>query len=200
MLPNKKSSLLKTIGRVLAGLVVLVIILIVIGILLAPDYASRKTPAGFPINATYYLPLNEKSNVWISVWLPPSLKNDERIPALMTTSRYSGQLESGWLAKVLQTYFGRPDPNFRGARRLLDKGFAFVWVQSPGSCQSSGPRLGEYPPNEVDAMGLAIDWIARQPWSNQRVGAFGASYSGTTADMACATQRPELKAVYSQGS
>jgi len=45
-------------------------------------------------------------------------------------------------------------------------------------------------------MGLAIDWIARQPWSNQRVGAFGASYSGTTADMACAALRPELRAVY----
>jgi putative CocE/NonD family hydrolase len=196
MSPKKKSPLLKMTGRVLAGLVALVIILIVIGILLAPDYESRKTPAGFPINASHYLPLNEKTNVWISVWLPPTMKNNERIPALMTTSRYARQLESGWLAKVLQTYFGRPDPNFKGARRFLDRGYAYVWVQSPGSCQSSGPRLGEYPPNEVEAMGLAIDWIARQPWSNKRVGAFGASYSGTTSDMACATLRPELKAVY----
>ena len=114
----------------------------------------------------------------------------------MTTSRYSGQLGSGWLAKVLQTYFGNPDQNYQGARRFLDRGYAFVWVQSPGSCQSSGPRLGEYPPNEVEAMGLAIDWIARQSWSNGRVGAFGASYSGTTADLACATLRPALKAVY----
>ena len=196
MSPNKKSPLLKRIGRVLAGLVALVIILIVLGILLAPDYERRKTAAGFPINATHYLPLNEKSNVWISVWLPPGLKKDERIPTLMTTSRYSGQVEPGWLAKVLQTYFGTPDPNFRGASRYLDKGYAFVWVQSPGSCQSSGPRLGEYPPNEVAAMRLAIDWIAQQPWSNHRVGAFGKSYSGTTADLACATLRPELKASY----
>ena len=196
MKAKKKTSLLKKAGLVLAGLITLVVILIVIGIVLAPDYTRKKTPAGFPVNNTHYLRLDEKTNVWISVWLPPSLTKDEKIPVLMTTSRYSGQLESGWLAKVLQTYFRKPDPNFQGARRFLDNGYAFVWVQSPGSCQSSGPRLGEYPSNEVEAMGLAIDWIVRQPWSNQRVGAFGASYSGTTADLACAALRPALKAVY----
>jgi putative CocE/NonD family hydrolase len=196
MLARKRTSFLKKAGLVLAGSIALAIVLIVIGVALAPDYVGKMTPAGFPVNSTHYLPLDEKINVWISVWLPPGLMKDARIPVLMTTSRYSGQLESGWLAKVFQTYFGRPDPNFRGARRFLDKGYAYVWVQSPGSCQSSGPRLGEYPRNEVEAMGLAIDWIVRQPWSNRKVGAFGASYSGTTADLACATLRPELKAVY----
>ena len=196
MKPKNRTSLLKKVGLVLAGLITLVVVLIVIGIVLAPDYARKKTPAGFPVNSSHYLPLDEKTNVWISVWLPPGLAKEAKIPALMTTSRYSGQLESGWLAKVLQTYFGNPDPNYEGARRFLDRGYAFVWVQSPGSCQSSGPRLGEYPPNEVEAMGLAIDWIAGRSWSNGRVGAFGASYSGTTADLACATLRPALKAVY----
>jgi len=196
MSPKKKTSLLKKIGLALAGLIALAIILIVIGIVLAPDYTRKKTPAGFPINSTHYLPLDEKTNVWISVWLPPNLKKDEKIPALMTTSRYSGQLEPGWLARVFETYALSPNPNYQSARRFLDRGYAFIWVQSPGSCQSSGPRLGEYPPNEVEAMGLAIDWIVRQPWSNQRAGAFGASYSGTTADMACAALRPGLRAVY----
>jgi len=196
MVTDRKLSMLKIIGRVFAGLSALVVILIVIGLVLAPDYTRKKTAAGFPINSTLYLPLDEKTNVWVSAWLPSGLKADERIPALITTSRYGSQLEPGWLAKVLEAYSLTPNTNLRRARRFLDKGYAFVWVQSPGSCQSSGPRLGEYPPNEVDAMGPAIDWIVRQPWSNQRVGAFGSSYSGTTADMACATLRPELKAVY----
>ena len=193
---EKKTSALKKIGRVLVVLIALVIILVVIGLILAPDYTRKKTPAGFAVNSTLYLPLDEKTNVWISAWLPPSLKADEKIPALMTTSRYAGQLDPGWLARVLEAYSLSPNPNFQRARRFLDKGYAFVWVQSPGSGQSSGPRLGEYPPNDVDATGLAIDWIVRQPWSNQRVGAFGSSYAGTTADLACATLRPELKAVY----
>ena len=196
MSQKKRLSLMKVIGRVIVGLSALAIVLVAIGLVLSPDYTRKKTPAGFPISSSVYLPLDETTNVWVSAWLPPTLKADEKIPALMTTSRYAGQMESGWLGRVLEGYSVSPNPGFARARRFLDKGYAFVWVQSPGSGQSSGPRRGEYPPNEVEAMGLAIDWIARQPWSNRRVGAFGASYSGTTADMACATMRPELKAVY----
>ncbi len=196
MSPKKKRAILKAIGRTFAGLVALVIILIVIGIVFAPDYARKKTPAGFAVNSTHYLPLNEKTNVWISAWLPPGLRADERIPTLITTSRYGQQLEPGWLGKVFETYSLSPNANYRSVRRFIDKGYAFVWIQSPGSCQSSGPRLGEYPPNEVDAIGLALDWIVQQPWSNQRVGAFGGSYAGTTSDLACATLRPALRAVY----
>jgi uncharacterized protein len=196
MTPEKRTSLLRVIGRAFGGLIAVVVILIVVGIVFWPDYTRKKTPAGFPVNGTYYLPLNERTNVWISAWLPPGLKTDEKIPTLITTSRYGSQLEPGWLGKVLETYSLSPNANYRGARRFVDKGYAFVWIQSPGSCQSSGPRLGEYPPNEVDAIGLALDWIVRQPWSNQRVGAFGGSYAGTTSDLACATMSPALKAVY----
>jgi len=196
MSPEKKKSVLKAIGRILGGLVALVIILVIIGIVFAPDYTGKKTPAGFPVNSTHYLPLNEKTHVWISAWLPPGLKAAEKIPTLITTSRYGQQLEPGWLGKVFETYSLSRNTNYRSARRFIDRGYAFVWIQSPGSCQSSGPRLGEYPPNEVDAIGLALDWIVEQPWSNQRVGAFGGSYAGTTSDLACATMRPALKSVY----
>jgi predicted acyl esterase len=72
-----------------------------------------------------------------------------------------------------------------------------VRVQSPGSCQSSGPRLTEYPPNEIDAMRAAISWIAGQPWSNGRVGSQGGSYSGTTAEVCCAALHPAHRAVHS---
>jgi hypothetical protein len=43
------TSVLKKIGLVLAGLIGLVLILIVIRIVLAPDYARKKTQAGFPV-------------------------------------------------------------------------------------------------------------------------------------------------------
>jgi hypothetical protein len=51
MKAKKKISLLKKIGLAVAGLITLVVILIVIGIVLAPDYTKKKTPAGFPINS-----------------------------------------------------------------------------------------------------------------------------------------------------
>jgi len=193
---RNKWSWPKKIGLILAGLLLSILVLVLAGVLLAPDYTRIKTPANFVVNQIRYLRLDERSQVFISAWLPLDLKPGQKIPALIRTERYADQFESGWLGKVMQVYFGALDNNFENANKILTAGFAFVFVQSPGSCQSSGPRPTEYPPSEIDAIGLAIDWIAKQPWSNQRVGAYGGSYSGTTADMSCASLRAQLKAVY----
>ena len=40
-----------------------------------------------------------------------------------------------------------------------------------------------------------VDWIIAQPWSNGRVGSYGTSYTGTTAELLCATKHPAVKAV-----
>jgi len=192
-----KRAFLKWTGRVLGALLVLLVLLIAIGILFAPDYTRKKTPAGYAVNDVIYLPLDSRTNVWVSVWLPEVLQPGETIPAVMETSRYGFNLDPGWLYKVMQTYRLQPDPNYGSAERFVTNSYAYVRVQSPGSCQSSGPRLTEYPPNEIDAMYAAIDWIARQPWSNGRVGSQGGSYSGTTADVCCATLHPSHTAVHS---
>lgn len=194
---NLKRAFLKWTGRILGGLLALVALLVAVGIVFAPDYAKKKTPAGHTVNEMVYVPLDSRTNVWVSVWLPEDLESGETIPAVMETSRYGFVLEPGWLFKVMQTYRLQPDPNYGSAEKFVTNGYAYVRVQSPGSCQSSGPRLTEYPPNEVDAMRAAIDWIVEQPWSNGRVGAEGGSYSGTTADVCCATLHPALEAVHS---
>jgi predicted acyl esterase len=192
-----KRAFLKWTGRVLGALLALLVLLVAIGILFAPDYTRKKTPAGYAVNDMIYLPLDSLTSVWVSVWLPEVLQPGETVPAVMETSRYGFKLDPGWLYKVMQTYHLRPDPNYGSAEKFVTNGYAYVRVQSPGSCQSSGPRFTEYPPNEIDAMHAAIDWVVRQPWSNGRVGAEGGSYSGTTADVCCATLLPALKAVYS---
>jgi len=183
------------IGLIIAGLAGLTIVLFLAGLLLYPDYGRKKTLAGYPVNHNRYLSLDERTKVWISVWLPPSLEAGERIPALLRMERYIEEVEDGWLAKVAR-FYGYKDGGLRTTLEILDKGFAFVFVQSPGSCQSSGPRYSDYSSIEIDAMGLTIDWVSRQPWSNQKMGVYGGSYSGTTAEMSCAALRPELKAIY----
>ena len=180
---------------VIAGLAVLIIGLLLVGYLFYPDYTRKKTRAGYALNQARYLSLDENTKVWISVWLPASLKAGEKIPTLLRMERYLEEIEPGWLAKVA-AFYGYKDGGLKTTLEILDHGFAFVYVQSPGSCQSSGPRYCDYSPREIDAMGLAIDWVSQQPWSNQKMGVYGGSYSGTTAEMSCATLRPELKAVY----
>lgn len=193
---RKKGSFLKWTGRVLGALLAVLVVLVVIGILFAPDYAKRKTPAGYPVNDMRYLALDARTKIWISVWLPEELRPGETVPAVIETSRYGVVWDPGWLYKVMQTYRMLPDLNYGSAEQFITNGYAYVRVQSPGSCQSSGPRITEYPPNEIDAMRAAIDWIVQQPWSNERVGAQGGSYSGTTAEVCCAVMHPSLKAVH----
>jgi putative CocE/NonD family hydrolase len=194
---NLKRAVLKWTVTVLGGLLVLLVLIVAVGILFSPDYTKKKTPAGYVVNKAVYLPLDSRTNVWVSVWLPEHLQPGEAVPAVMETSRYGFDLDPGWLYKVMETYRLQTDPNYASAEKFVTNGYAYARVQSPGSCQSSGPRLTEYPPNEIDAMRAAIEWIIRQPWSNGRVGAQGGSYSGTTAEMCCATLHPALKAVHS---
>jgi len=180
---------------VLIGLAGLMMVLLLVGFFFSPNYSRKKTPAGYAVHHHRYLQLDEKTHVWISVWLPPKLQTGERIPTLLRMERYIEEIEDGWLAKVAK-FYGYKDSDVENILAILDQGFAYVFVQSPGSCQSSGPRYSDYSPREIDAMGLTMDWVSRQPWSNQKVGVYGGSYSGTTAEMSCAALRPALKAVY----
>ncbi|MFX0145206.1 MAG: CocE/NonD family hydrolase [Candidatus Hodarchaeota archaeon] len=184
------------VGLIVASLAGLTIVLLLVGLLFSPDYTRKKTLAGYAVNHNLYLSLDEKTKVWISMWLPARLKAGDKIPTLLRMERYIEEVEDGWFAKVAR-FYGYKDDNLRTTLEILDRGFAFVFVQSPGSCQSSGPRYSDYSSIEIDAMGLTIDWVSRQPWSNQKMGVYGGSYSGTTAEMSCAALRPELKAVYS---
>ena len=188
----------KRMGLGLAIFLLLVTIAVVAGISLAPDYRAIRTPGGFPVNDSFYVPLENGEQVWVSVWLPDNLGENERIPCLVQTSRYARQLETGWLYKVTQTFLGKPDPNKASCQFLLDRGYASVWIQSPGSCQSTGIRYTEYPPEEIEVMKKVGEWIVNQPWSNGRFGAYGTSYSATTADMMVATGIPGARAVYAK--
>ena len=186
---------MQIIGSIIVSLVIVAFVLLLGGLLFYTDYTKKKTLAGYAVNHNRYLSLDDKTKVWISVWLPARLKAGEKIPTLLRMERYIEEVEYGWFARVA-TFYGYKDANLKTTLEILDQGFAFVFVQSPGSCQSSGPRYSDYSPSEIEAMGLTIDWVSQQPWSNQKIGVHGGSYSGTTAEMSCATLRPELKAVY----
>ncbi len=83
--------------------------------------------------------------------------------------------------------------NMVGARLSASNGYAGVVGYTRGkACSPQAPIPYEH--DGADAAAL-IDWLARQPWSDGRVGMFGGSYSGFTA-WAAARHRPKaLKAI-----
>jgi putative CocE/NonD family hydrolase len=73
--------------------------------------------------------------------------------------------------------------------------FAAIVVDARGSGASGGHRVMEYSPAEVADMGEVAAWASVQPWSNGRVGTFGVSYDGNTAELASAPNQPAIRAV-----
>jgi putative CocE/NonD family hydrolase len=82
-------------------------------------------------------------------------------------------------------------PNYQA---FVDHGYAVVVEDVRGRYESEGafqPLTQE--PNDGDD---TLNWIARQPWSNGRVGMMGGSYSGFTQWKAALTGNPHLKAIF----
>ena len=79
----------------------------------------------------------------------------------------------------------------------MERGYTYVIVDLRGTGGSDGCNDWGGPASRPTSRD-AVEWAARQPWSNGRVGLYGKSYDGWTGLMALA-QRPEgLAAVVSQ--
>ncbi len=136
---------------------------------------------------SYYVPMDDGVNLAVDVYLPE--KNDqEKWPVLVQFERYWRSAVSRKSKDVKPSLGGR-------SKYFSDNGYVIVIVDTRGSGASFGTRLSEYSPQEVMDASTVLDWIVAQPWSDGNIGSFGTSYTGTTAELLCATQHPALKAV-----
>ncbi len=69
-------------------------------------------------------------------------------------------------------------------------GFAFVAQDCRGTFQSEG-KYRPFADDQADGYDT-VEWIAKQPWSNGRVGMFGASAMGIAANLAALANPPHL--------
>jgi uncharacterized protein len=144
---------------------------------------------------SFYLTMRDGVRLAADVYLPAGLPAGQRLPALLTQTRY-------WRQSELRPPFSRflsPDrlrPSHRPFKPFFTgRGYALVYVDVRGT----GASFGEWPypwdqASFEDTVEI-LDWIVGQPWCSGRVGAFGVSYMGNTAELAAATGHPALKAV-----
>jgi uncharacterized protein len=90
--------------------------------------------------------------------------------------------------------YGETDRNLGLAGYFAPRGYAVVFADLRGTGQSTGclDHLG--PRDQKDSKEL-INWIAKQKWSNGRVGMTGHSYVGSTPSMAAAQNPKGLKTI-----
>ena len=109
----------------------------------------------------------------------------------LATSVYLPEGGGPWPVVLIRTPYGKQTQAGANAR-WTGRGFALV----AQDCRGTGKSEGDYRPFTTDHTdGFdTIEWVAKQTWSNGKVGMFGASAMGITANMAAMMAPPHLVA------
>jgi len=159
---------------------------------------EEMTPAGIRQSASEYVKMRDGVEIAVTINLPADLKPGEQVPVLMRTTRYWRSPQIGWPLRMLIALHqaNLPDEVEDEQTAYFNRRhFAVLTVDARGSGASGGNRMMEWSPAEVADMGQVAAWAAKQPWSNGRVGTFGISYDGNTAELAAAANQPAIRAV-----
>lgn len=158
---------------------------------------TKLTPAGLKSNTSIYLTMRDGVRIAIDIWLPSDLSTNDRIPTLIRATRYGRAYNTSKLYRLLAAAgFYRTDVNLsKDIRVFNDKGYAVVKIDARGSGASFGSRQIEWSSEEIKDYREVIDWIVAQAWSNQKVGAYGISYEGNSAELIASIGHPAVKAV-----
>lgn len=164
-----------------------------IGRLAAPVLAAALFACGTvqapaePDVSAHYLTAADGTRLAADVYLPAG-DHEPPYPALLTLTRYRRGLEHPGTGERINTLSGLD-------RHFLAHGYALVKVDARGSGASLGTRPVEYGRQEVLDAHDVVDWVVSRQWSDGTVGAYGTSYTGTTAELLAAVNHPAVKAV-----
>ena len=158
----------------------------------------QPTPAGLPRNQALYVTMRDSVKIAIDVWLPPALGQGERIPAIVKMTpnwRAIGLAKQTGAIKLL-SYTGvvpTDDFNLEEATIMGAAGYAIIYADARGTGASYGTRTQPFSVDEINDFGEVVDWVAKQSWSNGKVGALGVQYDGTAAELVTGLNRPALR-------
>lgn len=96
-------------------------------------------------------------------------------------------------AALLITIYAQPDEDVRRAEYGAARGYAGVTAYSRGKAWGTG-KIAPYEYDGRDA-DTVISWIAKQPWSDGKVGMYSGSYNGFTQWAAAKYVNPALKTI-----
>jgi putative CocE/NonD family hydrolase len=128
-----------------------------------------------------YVIARDGTKIAIDVLLPKDLPPAAKIPALLGITRY-------WRAKE-----NREPDNLQ--KFFVGHGYALVMVDVRGTGASYGTWTMPWSREEIEDYGKVVDWVTAQPWSSGKVGAYGNSYGGNSAQLLAALNHPAVKAV-----
>ena len=178
---NRCQAVRFLVARVLAASLAVVLTVAIGGC--APGQDQPRAPD----ESSSYITAADGTRLAADVYLPAA-EGGAAYPALLTLTRYRRGLEDPETGEPLNT-LSRLD------RHFLAHGYALVKVDARGSGASFGTRPVEYGRQEVLDAYDVVEWVVSRQWSDGTVGAYGTSYTGTTAELLAAVNHPAVKAV-----
>lgn len=128
------------------------------------------------------LPMRDGIRLWTSIHFPKGMA--AQAPAILIRTPYAFEMESTLARGMLA--------DFAAA------GYIIIFQNERGRFWSEGTF--SIIPNSAKDGYDTIDWIARQPWSNGRVGTFGCSSSGDSQVKLATRRHPAHRAAVSMSS
>ena len=141
----------------------------------APTYGVRLEKS--------WIPMKDGVRLAVTLYMPAKLQPGERVPALLEYLPYRKDDDEAARDYGTHTYFAKR--GFVGAR---------VDIRGFGASQGTPPER-EYSAQEQQDAEEVIAWLARQPWSNGKVGMLGISWGGFNSIQMALRKPPALKAI-----
>jgi uncharacterized protein len=145
------------------------------------------------------IPMREGIHLLANIYLPD---NPGKYPVIMSMTPYGKDqlpehfaifkavgIDVGNIKTSDYTIFEGPDPVF-----WVRKGYIVIHVNARGMWNSEGRAYVFDRQNGLDLYD-SIEWAARQPWSNGKIGLSGVSYLAWSQWMAASLQPPHLSAI-----
>jgi uncharacterized protein len=161
-----------------------------IGVLLLTALVSVAAAAVPPSAPAYgvrlektWIAMKDGVRLAATLYMPANPKAGERFPALLEYLPYRKDDDEAARDYGTHTYFAR-------------RGYVGARVDIRGFGQSEGvPPDREYSAQEQQDAEQVIAWLARQPWSNGKVGMLGISWGGFNSIQMALRKPPALKAI-----
>jgi len=137
------------------------------------------------------IPLRDGARLRADVFRP---KSAGRFPVIVNLGSY--QKDKLWIPPPDLEETANPYMNWETVNPLwwVPRGYIALRVDGRGSGKSPG-RTDPWSSSEARDFYDAIEWAARQPWSNGRVGTNGISYYAMTQWLVASLRPPSLKAM-----
>ncbi len=149
------------------------------------------------VRQSRYLKMANGSRLAIDIIYPAKncVITKHKLPIILTQTPYQ---------RAYTRIDGSVTPAFEdeelGLEKLIRHGYIFSAVAISGTAASHGIFTGMFSPIERRQAYQVIEWLAKQPFSNGKVGMIGGSYQGIDQYMAASKNPPHLKAIFPQVS